>query len=232
MPAIAKSSDTVSFRNTAGHRHKGVYTRDPLDFYVDEEGCTEALLAAERFVGNVFDPCAGSGNIVRVLERHKIKVYSSDIVERREGQTWIHDFIDPSPRLCYPPIDNIIFNPPFKKGTLEFIRRALKVARHKVAMLAPVPFLFSFERPGRYAFFTEEARPKTILFFSSRPSMPPGAMLAEGIMKATGGKEDYVYIVWDSTHLGPTTCNWILLPQARTRFEQKQARAAAAARQD
>lgn len=223
MPAIAKGSDTVSFRNTAAHRHKGVYERDPDDFYVEERGCTEALLDYEHFFGVVYDPCAGSGNIVDVCAARRLVCYASDVVNRG-GLNWVVDFVAPGASDALPRIDNIITNPPFRKGLiLPIIERAIDVARHKVAVLVPAPFLYSIER---YDFF-QRHRPKLILHFSSRPSMPPGKMLADGIIKATGGKEDYSWIVFSSDHRGGTLTDWILLPEAARKRGERAKRAAA-----
>ena len=42
-----------------------VWERDPLDFYVEPEAATQALLNVERFVGYVWDPCCGGANMRR-----------------------------------------------------------------------------------------------------------------------------------------------------------------------
>jgi len=46
-------------------------------------------------------------------------------------------------------------------------------------------------------------------------------MLAEGVIKAKGGKEDYAWCVWARDHRGPTTCDWILLPDAKRKLQRK-----------
>ncbi len=230
MPAAAKDGKTVTFRNTAAHRHKGIYERDPLNYYVEEIGCTEALLDRVRFFGPTLDPCAGSGNIVKACIARGIEIISSDIVHRRRGQSYQCDFSDwAMVKTVLPVPQNIISNPPYGRGIImPIVRNMIGFAQHKVAILVQAPFLYSSER---YELF-QKYRPSLILHLSSRPSMPPGKMLEEGIIKAVGGKEDYLWIVWERGAEPITLTDWILLPEARTRLEKKQARAAARAGQD
>jgi hypothetical protein len=210
--------------NAALNRHKQQYERDPYDFYVDPPGCTEALLTREIFIGNVLDPFCGSGNILKAFKARGMEVYGTDIVQRNPEQMEVISWEDFDENAYK--IDNIVANPPFRNDKIiGHIEKALRVARHKVAMLLPAPFLYSaLSRYGRYPFFVRNP-PKSILHIASRPSMPPGRLLADGVLKATGGKEDYFWMVWDRTYSGPTFTDWILLPEAAAKLQKKLAKA-------
>ena len=51
-------------QNETRERKSKIWERDPLDWYQEPTMATEALLEVERFVGPVWDPCCGGGNIV------------------------------------------------------------------------------------------------------------------------------------------------------------------------
>lgn len=176
------------------------YGRESDDWYVDPIWCTELLLKHERFVGSVFDPCAGGGNITTACWKAGFDVEASDINPKA-------DFIDQRDFIAthFAPRPNIIFNPPYKNAE-AFIRQALKCARHKVAALVQQQFPFS---QARHSLFTETPLAR-LYFLSTRPSMPPGRLLQAGEIKAAGGKTDYLWMVWDHDHKGPPQAFWLM----------------------
>lgn len=190
------------------------YDRDADDWYVEPRWTVEALLDAEPFVGSVWDPACGGGTIPDVCRGRGMRAFGSDKVYRGYGLREA-DFL--SEGRCPdidPPYDNIITNPPYKDAE-AFARRALDLAHFKVAMLVQRGFLYSQDR---YPLFTETPVAR-IYHLSSRPSMPPGALLAAGEIKARGGKVDYCWVVWAKDHKGPPTTHWLLRP-ARHRDAQ------------
>lgn len=185
-----------------------VWARDELDFYVEPEWATAALLGVERFVGGVWDPACGQGNIVRACRAAGYETVGTDVV-RRTNEPWFaeeRDFRDEEQTWVW--ADNIITNPPFfrAKGTEAFARRALALAKGKVAIFADIRFLASGRRArGLYA----EHPPHRIWVLADRPSCPPGEFLAAG-NEAGGGTADWCWLVWDQTapHHG-TTFGWL-----------------------
>ena len=175
-----------------------VFARDELDWYVESESCTLALLRAEKFYGTIYDPACGQGNVVEACRSKGLFAFGSDVVRRAEGRdpwfTGVCDFLaDDLAVVC----DSIIMNPPFfkAKGTEAFIRRALTIARHKVAVFTDVKFLAGGKRAvGLYA----EHPPSRVWILSPRPSCPPGEWLKAG-NKAGGGTADWCWMVWDLT---------------------------------
>lgn len=185
-----------------------LWERDDLDWYVEPEESTDALLTVERFVGRVLDPCCGGGNIVRALRRAGVEVYGTDIVRRTDDKDILlgeRDFLTNPP--AFPP-PNFVMNPPFfrAKGAEAFIRQALSLASGKVCAFVDVKFLAGAQRAN--GLFTEHP-PSRVWILTPRPSCPPGAYLAAG-NKAGGGTADWCWLVWDLTSpAGPTQLGWL-----------------------
>ena len=172
------------------------FERHADDWYVEPDWCWSALFNAVPIKGTVLDPACGGGTGVKWCEANNIPAFGSDLVDRGAG-IMTADFLSSS----YPLVaDNIVCNPPYKL-TVEFAYQALQRARRRVALLVPLPFLCS---QRRYELFANTPV-SDVVILSRRPSMPPGGM---GI-KASGGKEDYCWIVWTIGHEGaPARIHW------------------------
>lgn len=205
------------------------YAREPYDWYVEPGWAVDLLLCAEHFTGEILDPACGIGTIPARAIAHGRRAAGSDIVDRpREAKFGflVRDFLADGVERHWR-VDNIICNPPFsyQKGIAEaFIRRALQVAQHKVAMLLPSKFLSS---QGRFALFTETPL-KRVHYLMSRPSMPPGSLFTEGKIEADGGKVDYCWLVWEIGHHGPATANFLIRDEHRERLDAEPDRQEAA----
>jgi hypothetical protein len=177
-------------------RNSHIWDRGNLDWYIEPERVTHQLCAAEKFVGRIFDPCCGKGNIVKSLISEGYEATGSDLVDRAGSPEWfvgISDFLEDETGAH----DNIVMNPPFfkGKGTEGFIRKALSVTRGKVCAFTEVRFLGSAGRAnGLYAEFP----PARIYYLTPRPSCPPGEFLEAG-GKATGGTPDFCWLVFDNS---------------------------------
>ena len=60
-------------------RRSYIWDRHPDDFYVEPSWFSERLFDAEIFVGEVIDPCCGSGNIVRSARARHLPAAGWDI---------------------------------------------------------------------------------------------------------------------------------------------------------
>lgn len=178
---------------------EGARLRADGDFYVEPVEAVEALIRAERFEGNIYDPACGEGTIPCVFHRHGYTATGSDIVERgpagcgRAACDFLaapisHEFA------------NIVCNPPFKLAE-PFIRKALLMAHRKVAMLLRLAFLEGQRRAELFV-STPLAR---VHVFSWRISMPPGGQN----IKATGGSVAFAWFVWERGYEGPPTLHWL-----------------------
>jgi hypothetical protein len=170
--------------------------RERDDFYPTPPRATRALLAAESFEGNIWEPACGDGAMSRVLEAAGFDVMSTDLIDRGYGISG-RDFLLDWQTMA----DNIITNPPFKHAQ-QFVEHALRRSRRKVAMLARLAWLEGKER-GRLFKRTPIAR---VLVFSGRLHMMRGR--PENV-ECAGGMLAFAWFVWDHEHKGPPTLGWL-----------------------
>lgn len=183
------------------YREPRTHDRHSMDFYIEPRWTIDALLGAEAIPGDAWDPACGCGTIPKALTDRGIHCYGTDAAPRGYGP--VHDFLG----MARPPVGevaSIITNPPYGVAQ-EFAERALSIATHKVALLVQSKFPYS---QRRHKLFTNDA-PAKLYFLSNRPSMPPGEKLLAGEVEAKGGKLDYMWIVWDREHVGPTEAHWL-----------------------
>lgn len=184
--------------------------RDPHDWYVEPVWCADLIVAhlavMMRATENdmAWDPACGLGTFVEALQ-FLMPACGTDIVDRGADRSlWRGelDFLGPHGfRPDNKGLLHIVSNPPFKRAE-AFARRALELATGYVAMLVPVGWLCSI---GRHAFF-EQLPPIAIAYLSNRPSMPPGAKIAElGKAAFKGGTTDYCVVIWDTRQPTPMT---------------------------
>ena len=187
----------VTASRIAGNPRGSSYRRANLDWYVEPRSATKALLAVEKFRGEVWDPACGSGNIVSTCREHGLVAWGSD-VERRGydfGQTV--DFLRDEHR----PVDNIICNPPFSIS-LDFAKKALTLATRKVAFVQRLCWLEGQKR----AAFLESSPLARVHIFRNRICMPPGEKKDS---PAKGGFIAYAWFVWEHGLVGPATVHWL-----------------------
>lgn len=160
------------------------YERRELDCYETPEWVTDALIPHLRQLNYVWEPAAGSGKMVRALQKHGLKVSDSDI---KSGK----DFLDCVPYLA----SAIITNPPYEKAT-EFIERALHLMKSfgLVAMLLRTDF--------------DHARTRAFLF-GKHPAFAKKIVLTKRIRwieGSTGSPSfNHAWFIWDWKHEGPPT---------------------------
>lgn len=186
-----------------------IFARDEFDWYVEEQRASEGLFEVERFIGDIYDPACGSGNIIKAARAAGYGAYGSDIV-RRTAEDWFTreiDFLDTQIMAGAGP--NIVCNPPFYRGagTENFIRKALEFSCGKVAIFCSIGFLAGAKRAA--GIFADHP-PHRIWVVTPRVSCPPGEWLAAG-NKAGGGTDDWVWLVWDQTAPKPalSQLGWI-----------------------
>lgn len=186
------------------------YPKDPLEWYVEPRSCVEQLAAAIDF-GNdlIWDPSCGRGTILDVFAERGHEVVGSDVVDRnpRHRRFYRGNFLEvtkhptPQGRAL-----SIVNNPPFSRAA-EFMHRSVHMMpARRAAFIVPLEFLCS---KGRFRMFTQTP-PSHVAFCSERPSMPPGAMVADMGDKAfRGGKSDFVWIVFTAPHRWKTQALWL-----------------------
>lgn len=199
----------MSAGNAARNFRSADYARAADDWYVEPRWCVEQLADAIDFDGRyIWDPCAGGGTIPAVFADHGLPTFASDIVERRADLLdGLHDATDTCAPLWLPvgARVSVVTNPPFKFAEI-ITRRMLDLADHRVCILQQLSFLAS---AARYRLFSEFP-PSDILILSKRPSMPPGALIAElGDKAFRSGTTDFCWIGWTKPHDRETRVRWL-----------------------
>ena len=168
--------------------------RDALDRYYTPQWVTEALLDHVGVSGNVLEPCAGTGGVADVLERHGLNVVRCDIDRGASPKNVIKDFLNADSRvqIHIPPPAWVITNPPYAtpdgRKASDFVRRAINIAP-RVAMLLRLSWL---EPCGdRIDIFTE-APPSRLVILPRISFKGPG-----GRGKSKTDSVTSAWVVWD-----------------------------------
>jgi hypothetical protein len=174
------------------------YERQKDDFYPTPLRAIEALLKAESFEGDIWEPACGNGAISKVLEAAGHRVVSSDLVDRGYGEIG-HDFL----MEWKPRAPNIITNPPFKLA-VPFVRKSLDLYSGKIAMLLKIAFLEGRERADLFA----NSPLARVHVFSQRLAFVPGGSLP--IRKLDGGgMMAFAWFIWERGYAGKPTLGWL-----------------------
>jgi hypothetical protein len=168
-----------------------VEQRDSLDFFPTPPWATRTLV--ERVLPHigadlaevVWEPACGEGHMSDTLAEYAV-VIASDIELYRHGQK-VQDFLDTT--MMVPEVDWIITNPPFGDRTLQFVLRALELARVGVAMF--VRSLWAVEGIKRYEQIFRDHPPTCRAFFMERVPLCKGRWDPDG-STATA----YCWLVW------------------------------------
>jgi hypothetical protein len=136
------------------------------------------------------------GSIPRAAQAAGLSSFASDIADHGYGVR--QDFL----KATAPTTDtfHVVTNPPFMLAH-EFVEQALKLGAAKVAIIFPVARL----NAARWLTTLPLAR---VWLLTPRPSMPPGRLIAKGA-KFSRGKTDFCWSVFDRTHTGPCTLEWL-----------------------
>lgn len=142
----------------------------------------------EEFEGSVWEPAAGNGWMGEVIKEYGHDVGMTDLYDRGNSQvTFPLDFLSSDTDMGF---DNIITNPPYNLAE-DFIHKALKNCRHKVAMLLRLAFLEGVKRQNTLFKIVPPAR---VHVFSERITFYP-----DGVQTAGSGTTAYGWFVWDKT---------------------------------
>lgn len=181
-------------------RESYLWKRDPLDWYVEPDWCSQRLFDLVEFEGLIWDCCAGTGRIAEAARAAGYDARASDIEPRGHPV----NFLDI--KVCFamtePCVANIVSNPPYKLA-LEVTQFALKVALFKVAMFLPANWVQG-EKRSRWL---ESTPLRQVLFVCPRPSCPPGDIIRQGVVPGNG-TTDYAWFIWDRTYSGTPQLGW------------------------
>jgi len=167
--------------------------REKDDFYATPQYAVEALLKQETFDGNIWECACGDGALSEILKKNNYDVYSSDLIDRGDGETGI-DFL-----LTNRKADNIITNPPFKIAN-EFTLKAFDITKNKIAMFHKLSYLEGAKRKEQI--FNKKYL-KNVYVFSKRVTFE------KHLGKKGSGMLAFAWFVYDMQYQGLPTLNWI-----------------------
>jgi hypothetical protein len=175
---------------TCGNAAGRLRDRGP-DIYETPESATEALIRAEPLRRRLWESaCGPHDRIGAVLRGHGYEVVSTDLV--RDRIDFLMEYRAPQG------VEGIVTNPPYRLAN-EFIRHSLRFVPF-VAMLLRLNFL---EGQGRTDIIDRLAR---IHVFADR--LPRLHRIDWTGKRSTNGTA-YAWLIWDDTHVGPTTIDRI-----------------------
>jgi hypothetical protein len=169
------------------------------DCYETPAEAVLALLAVERLPDSIWEPCCGSGAIVKVLREAGFRVHATDLVDRgcpasESGIDFLLERAPPQGCAC------IVTNPPFKLAD-QFVAHALSLAP-RVSMLLRLAFL---ESERRSLILDGGTLARVHVFRNRLPMMHRHGWAGP---RATSSIP-FAWFCWDRNHIGPTTIDRI-----------------------
>lgn len=152
------------------------------------------------------EPACGRGHMAVTLAEYFREVNASDVFDYSFGA--VADFM--KAKHAENSFDWVITNPPFRLAE-EFIGRAMKIARHGVAMLTRTVFI---ESVGRHERLFKINPPSRFAQFTERVPMVKGRVDKKA-STATG----YAWLIWEKDRLGASELAWV--PACRKALERE-----------
>lgn len=172
--------------------------RPPHDFYPTPPEGTRALLSAERFQGDIWEPACGDGAISKVLIAHGHHVVSTDLVHRGFGQGGVNFLEQRISRAR-----NIVTNPPYGSGLADaFVTHALRLTEPTGGNVAMLLNLASLAHPRRHHVWV--GRPPAAVYVLDELTCWPA-----GIPLGFAPEHRYCWAVWKPGHAGRPTLWWL-----------------------
>jgi hypothetical protein len=153
-----------------------------------------ALLGVERLPHCTWEPCCGSGAIVRVLRESGFHVHATDLVDHGcpASESTIYFLFE---QRAPDGVESIVTNPPYKLAD-QFVAHALRLVPH-VIMLLRLAFL---ESERRSPILDSGNLARVHVFKNRLPMMHRHGWTGP---RATSSIP-FAWFCWDRNHLGPT----------------------------
>jgi hypothetical protein len=174
------------------------FDRQPLGQYFTPTWCTEALLSQVQLRGAIWEPAAGRGDMVSVLEGAGHRVIASDIVGADLGCIGAEpiDFLAATSLLDG--VTSVVTNPPYDQ-IKRFIEHALSLTRDRQGMVAMLARCEFDSAAGRKHLF-DRSPFITKVVLTKRPKWSD--------MDIASPRHNFAWFVWDWHHTGPATLRY------------------------
>lgn len=200
-------------RPAGGDRSKK-WERAPYDWYRDGPKVSQQLMAGIDFGDDlIWDPCAGTGQILDTAKAWGHPTFASDIVDRKPRHPFrrgnILGQITAMPKMEGRET-SVICNPPYSyekdiaERIIVHILETFPVRR--AAFILPIAFLAGQERWGR---ILPKFRPSHTCIYRERHTMPPGALIDQMASPFEGGMSDYCALAFTRPHKFRTETIWL-----------------------
>lgn len=175
--------------------------RAPFEFYPTPPSAIRALLSAERFDGDIWEPACGDGAISRELVAAGYDVIATDITDWGYGYSG-YDFLT----LDKPYARNIVTNPPYGWGMADkFVDKALSFTADTGGRVAMLLNIASLCHPKRHDEFVR--RPPSVIYaLDECVCFPLGR--PERSTRHTASHR-YAWLIWDHGHKGDCAMRWL-----------------------
>lgn len=180
------------------------------DFYTTPKIAIDKLMQKERFLCNIFEPCAGNGAISKVLEKdYGMTVVSNDIIDYGYDLDYQEDIL----KLTKEQVDryyfggsnfDIITNPPYCLAE-ECIKKFIELVNDncKVACLLRIQFLESI---SRYENIFKNGCLKNVYVFSKRVNCPRDDSEEQAKKSSC---ICFAWFVFEKGYKGKPTLDWV-----------------------
>jgi hypothetical protein len=169
-------------------RNSHIFPRARNDLYVEPPWCSKRLFDVEMFPGMIWDPCSGTGTIIRSVRAAGLRGCATDI-----STGW--DFL--TAHVPGRGAFSVVTNPPYAI-TRQIVERALELGATKIAIFFPVARMNAAWR------WLESLPLARLHLLTPRPSVPPVTAKVIG-----GGRVDFCWLILDRCHEGKPTWGWL-----------------------
>lgn len=179
-------------------KHQKLTIRQRKDYYATHPSVTSDLLSIESFCEHILEPCCGGGFMAEEIKKAGYIVRATDIVDRGYGEGEVDFLKEDFPVGQY----DIITNPPYSI-CVPIIRKALSIAKNKVAVLLPLRYLSSSERFELFSVYP----PIRVYVYVERICIAKNGEFEK--YESGSNPLIYAWYVWKKGYKGETTLKWI-----------------------
>jgi len=187
--------------------------RAPYEFYPTPPEATRALLSAERFDGDIWEPACGNGAIAKELIAKGYQVIATDLIDHGYGTSGL-DFLTTE----FPRAKSIVTNPPYGRGLADrFLNHALRLTAMTGGSVAMLLNITSLCHPLRHESFIR--RPPRVIYGLDECVCCPSGNPRQATRRTF--EHRYIWAIWDHQPVTQTAFCWLKASAFRSTTKQK-----------